>query len=430
MNKISKYILALSINFAALNVNSQAQDTSYLRTCIHTLASPAFKGRGYIDEGCSKAANFIAEQFQYWGLKSFNSSTSGLYFQDYQFNVNTFTSPIYFNWVNKLMTPGIDFLIDAGSNSCNTFANPRVTPINLNTIKDSSAWLNLLDDFQPNHIYLLNGWDSLAVSLKKTSRTLKKQLPDAVYIIPQSKKLIWTVATDTLTAKIIYVSDTSIPENVQWAQIKYDTKFKINDTQKNVIGFVQGTQYHDSFIVFTAHYDHLGKMGNNALFAGANDNASGTSFVLALSKYFSNNPSKYSVVFMMFSGEEAGLLGSKYYVSQPLFPLSKIKTLINIDMMGDADKGITVVNGAKESKVFSSLDTLNKQFNYLPEIRIRDNTANSDHYPFTQKNVSAIFIYANGGKGYYHDVYDRAETIGLTNIYQVLQLLTNFVALR
>jgi Zn-dependent M28 family amino/carboxypeptidase len=122
--------------------------------------------------------------------------------------------------------------------------------------------------------------------------------------------------------------------------IDVDNEYFKEYRTKNIAAFLQGET--DSFIVFSAHYDHLGEMGKGIYFPGANDNASGVALVLNLVKHFAKNKKKlkYSIAFLFFSGEELGLLGAKYYANNPLFPLSKIKFLVNLDMVGSGDKGI------------------------------------------------------------------------------------------
>ena len=80
--------------------------------------------------------------------------------------------------------------------------------------------------------------------------------------------------------------------------------------------------------MFSAHYDHLGMMGTTAIMNGANDNASGTAMMLTLMEYYSKNKPEYSLLFIAFGGEEAGLIGSKFYVENPTVPLKKIKSLL------------------------------------------------------------------------------------------------------
>jgi hypothetical protein len=196
---------------------------------------------------------------------------------------------------------------------------------------------------------------------------------------------------------------------------------------QNIIGYIKGNVRPDSFIVFTAHYDHLGIMGD-IYFPGANDNASGIAMLLSLARYYSQHHDslRYSVAFMAFTGEEIALLGSKYYTEHPLFPLSNIRFLINMDIMGTGDEGITVVNGTIYKAAFSDLVKINDQQHLLKLVKPRGETANSDHYFFYKNQVPSIFIYTMGGIKAYHDIYDRRETLPLTDFDEVFKLLRQF----
>ncbi|MFM2387739.1 MAG: hypothetical protein RL660_2496, partial [Bacteroidota bacterium] len=127
-----------------------------------------------------------------------------------------------------------------------------------------------------------------------------------------------------------------------------------------------------------------------------------------------------------FSGEEVGLLGSEYFVKNPTFDLKRIKALINVDIMGSAEEGITVVNGETYKNIFDRLVDINKRSKYLPEVKIRGKAQNSDHYYFGELGVPAIFIYSNGGPGWYHDVWDTPASITTTNFDAVGKLLIEF----
>jgi hypothetical protein len=84
------------------------------------------------------------------------------------------------------------------------------------------------------------------------------------------------------------------------------------------------------------------------------------------------------------------------------------------------------VNGESCRKEFDLLQNINKEKNYLPEVKIRGQAAISDHYMFSESGVPAIFIYSNGGQGYYHDVFDTAENLMLTRFEEVAALLIDF----
>jgi Zn-dependent M28 family amino/carboxypeptidase len=167
-------------------------------------------------------------------------------------------------------------------------------------------------------------------------------------------------------------------------------------------------------------------MGENTFFPGANDNASGISMLLEMARYYAQFPPAYSVVFICFAGEEAGLIGSKYFTTHPLIPLKKIRFLTNVDLAGTGDEGITVVNATEFQNAFTLLNCINDSSNLLTKINARGKAANSDHYWFTEKGVPSFFIYTLGGIKAYHDVNDKAETLPFTEFDDLLTLLIRF----
>jgi len=206
--------------------------------------------------------------------------------------------------------------------------------------------------------------------------------------------------------------------------------FELEHQTQNVIGFVRGKKYPELFIAFTAHYDHLGMMGKRTYFPGANDNGSGTAMVTDLAKYYAQpeNQPDYSIVFMLFSGEEAGLFGSNYYADHPLFRLEQITMLINLDMVGTGSEGITVVNGKAYKNVMDAFEKINEGNKYLSEIKARGEACNSDHCPFYQKGVKSIFIYTRGKEHTaYHSVKDTADDFPFTAYDGLFKLLTKYV---
>ena len=95
--------------------------------------------------------------------------------------------------------------------------------------------------------------------------------------------------------------------------------------------------------------------------------------------------------------------------------------------MGDATDGITVVNATEFPKEFGTLVDINKKNKYLPLIKPRGKTMNSDHAVFTEAGVPSFFIYSNGGKGFYHDIYDKGNELSLNHIDGVAHLIIDFV---
>jgi hypothetical protein len=376
-----------------------------------------------VNDGVKQGADYIISEFKKMGLQPISGDTS--YSQYYSFNVNTFPRRMGLQINNQNLIAGQDFLVDAASKSYFSVSR-KIETVDLNTITTTQQWDKLKKKWKRDkNVLLLQNVDSFCSRLSVKLRTLPKTLPKRCYIIPQHGKLTWTVATTNMDATIFYVEDTVLAKAPATATVSVDAAYIKDYKNQNIIATIPGT-IKDSFIVFSAHYDHLGMMGEGAMFPGGSDNASGTSTMLYLAHYFATHPQRYTMVFIAFSGEEAGLLGSDYYVKHPLFPLDHIRFLTNIDIMGDATKGVTIVNATVFNNEFELLQNINKKNNYLPEIKSRGKAANSDHYHFSEAGVPAFFMYSNSGKGYYHDVFDKANTLSLNNLDKVVKLLIDF----
>ncbi len=191
---------------------------------------------------------------------------------------------------------------------------------------------------------------------------------------------------------------------------------------QNICGYIPGDT--DSMIVFTAHYEHLG-MSGDTIFYGAHDNASGTAAVMDLARMCNQQRGRYTYVFLLFGGEESGLIGSSYFVDNPLINLSKVKLLINIDLFCGGDEGLMVVNAnSRETAGYVDLlQQINELHGFAAKVARRDNAANSDHYWFTSE-CPAIFIYTLGGPfGGYHSPDDTCDGCGLGNYNGFIKLI-------
>lgn len=365
-------------------LNFYSQDTTYARQVIKKLCSKELLGRGYVNDGVNKAASYISKELKTIGLSKFGKS----YSQYYSFPVNTFPGTMSVVLDGKPIIAGKHYLI---------YPSAKTIKSGFQLFKTDSVTYEANDGKRPVPV---------KVKLKK--------------------KLTYTVETELSDNTIIELLKDSFPSELKNVDVIFENKFIPNFKCQNLCGYIKGTQQPDSFIVFTAHYDHLGAMGKDAYFPGANDNASGVSVLLNLAKYYKTHPSKYSVAFIFFSGEEAGLLGSKYYSEHPTFPLSKIKFLTNLDLLGTGDDGIMVVNATVFKAQFEKLNQINSEKNYLKQIKQRGKAANSDHYWFAEKGVPSFFIYTMGGVTAYHDIYDIEKTLPLTKYLDVCKLLIEF----
>ncbi len=393
------------------------QDISYAKKVISVLSSQSFYGRGYVFNGHIKAANYIRNEFNSIGLDSL--SPKG-YFQFFPISVNTFPQEASVIVQNKKWTLGTDFIISPSSPTVQTELNIRF----LKSKKIEKAKKPIL----------LN---DKAVFIQNTEKTLSQEVIKKIYsgfvespvlFVPQ-EKLTHRMATKQNKVCVVEYRNTIRLEKPKKAMVNISAEFFDSLTTQNIIGYVKGTVVPDSFIVFTAHYDHLGAIGKEVYFPGANDNASGIAMLLSLAKYYVKNPARYSVAFIAFGAEEVGLLGSKFFVENPLIPIKNIRFLLNMDIMGTGDEGIQVVNATEHEQEFELLKKINEEKKRLKEIKPRGKAANSDHYWFSEEGVPSFFIYTLGGIKAYHDVNDKYETLPLTKFEEVFYTLTNFVHL-
>lgn len=399
---------------------------------MDTLASPGMHGRGYVNNGDKIAANYIRQQFQDFSLESFGND----YFQPFSFSINTFPGEISFSCSFQEKTKSVSFKGIAGANFLVMPSSPSFSG-SFPVIVFDSTYTASAKKFEKFRKKIAAGNVFVIVDDRGVTNKLKreyfKKVKDGYFgthIIEPVAKLTWRMSQEVSKyVKIQVLADSFSFAEKGMVSINIENKFIPNHASQNVIGYVKGSEYPDSFIVFSAHYDHLGRMGKDVYFPGANDNASGCAMMLSLVNYYSRprNKPRYSIAFIAFAGEEVGLLGSKFYTENPLFPLKNIKFLLNTDIMGTGDDGITVVNGSVYKKEFDALVDINSKGEYLKEIKIRGKAANSDHYYFSEKGVKAFFIYTMGGIKAYHDIYDKAETLPLNEFDDLYSLIIKFI---
>lgn len=393
---------------------------TYARKIVDTLSSYSMHGRGYVNGGDSIAANYIKNEFKSFGLRAFGED----YYQKLTFSINTFPDSVYMSIDGRKLFAGADYIVFAHSpTSSGTYP---VAIANDELVNNNKRFKKFIKQDFSKKIVFVNDTGKETPEL----HTMLGNDFKAKAVVALKDKLTWSTAQTLNTYPLIEVLRTPLNDHPKEISFYIGNKFIPNHPSQNVIGYIKGSVYPDSFIVFTAHYDHLGQMGWDVYFPGANDNASGCAMLLNLAKYYSlpENAPKCSVAFIAFCGEEVGLIGSKYYVEHPLFPLKQIKFLLNMDIMGTGEEGITVVNGTIYKKEFDKLKEINTENHFIKDVKIRGKAANSDHYYFGEAGVHACFIYTMGGIKAYHDVYDRAETLPLNEFQNLFELITKFGA--
>jgi aminopeptidase YwaD len=393
------------------------------RRITKELCSSNYFGRGYVKSGDSLAAEFLATEFRKRGLKKIKKS----YFQAFQFDVNTFPAEMSVFFNEKTLNPGVDYIVDPASGSSNVEWNYKY--LDQNSLFHEGTMMELVREIRDKR-----SWNSLLIdtrqlkgdSLKKI-KAFQEELAQFCHVMSiTDEKFTFSVAHEQLAYSLIYVKGNVFSIDAK-IRTSIDARLKKQHTARNVLALLPARKKTKKTILLTAHYDHLGGMGAQTYFPGGNDNASGTSILFAIADEVKKKKLNYNVAFIAFAGEEAGLLGSKYYTEHPLIPLKNIEFVLNLDIMGSGEDGITVVNATVFPELFEKLNAINEEKKYLTQIKKRGKAANSDHYWFSEKGIPAFFIYTMGPNKNYHDVFDTYENLSFNKYEDLVKLILDFL---
>jgi hypothetical protein len=211
----------------------------------------------------------------------------------------------------------------------------------------------------------------------------------------------------------------------------YSVEYKVTQDVKdiwteNVLGYLEGSDKKEELVVVTAHYDHIGRNGEQ-INNGADDDGSGTSSVIEIAQAFvdakkAGNGPRRSMLFMTVTGEEKGLLGSQYYVENPIFPLENTVVDLNIDMIGRHDEAheenqdfVYLVGSDKLSYKLhelsemtnNSFTNMSLDYTYNDEDHPDRIYYRSDHWNFAKNNIPIIFYFT----GIHDDYHKPSDTI-------------------
>ncbi len=397
-----------------------------IRRITETLCSPEFHGRGYVNKGDSIAADYLVSEFKALGCEPFK----GDYLQHFTIDqVNSFPAEMDVKRNGVSLDPGVHFVVHPSSPSFKGSLDPYV--MSGEEIFEPEALSNILgsilDGSLKNNAIALRYCDLSRDSLNEL-RGLTEELAGYVPVIELvDEKFTWSVGRRQLNNVVLQVNNGGYESGPLKFTVDVKAELLTEYQSQNVMAYIPAKKKCKETIVFTAHYDHLGRMGTEAYFPGGNDNASGTAMLLTMAKYFKENPSDYNILFIAFAGEEAGLLGSKYFVENTPIKLKKIRFLLNLDIMGSGEEGITAVNGTIHEDEFNLLSEVNEEMGLLAKVKRRGPTQNSDHYWFSEEGVPAFFIYTMGTNKNYHDINDTYENLTFSEYEDITKLLVTFI---
>lgn len=464
-----------------------------LKNYIYTLASDKFEGRETGKQGQKLAAQYIASHFKSSGLKApvnnqyfqiiplsenkpaqsnlYINDTSFEFLKDYYFfrgfddtllvsDKITFLgygiSDTLYNDFKNLNVKGKSLLIlngepldsvgnylVSGTKAQSEWSRRWKTKINYFSALQAAMVFVVIDSIEKNIKSIKHSIESSGFEITGSEK-FDKQVP-FIYISKELGNFLLKNSQFTVDSLSSYISKKrNAPVFEVSSKLKFVSSKNIVKTHsENVLGYLEGSDpvLKNEILIITAHYDHLG-ISDDKIYYGADDDASGTSSVIELSRIFSlaaneGHRPKRSIIFMTVSGEEKGLLGSEYFVNKPVFPLSSFIANLNIDMIGRLDSKhsnnpnyIYIIGSDKLSK---DLHLRNENANSTYTQLELDYTYNdlkdpnrfyyrSDHYNFAKNNIPVIF-YFNGVHEDYHKHTDTPDKIDFTKVKNITKLI-------
>ena len=414
MKKLMILLLAL------VSVQSYAQDMASYQRVVKELTSAKYQGRGYARDGANKAGRYLQKAFQKAGADEVT-------IQPFQLDINTFPGKMELSVDGKKQIPGVDFTMREFSPGAHgTFPLYYIDTANYDSER---IFRDLSLPENKNCFVVCDFWFSYKHGADFKRLQTKGGAPNAGLLFTWEEPLkFYKAYGEKVVDKPIIWVPYRFPQDAKTITVDIDNKFLKSYECFNVIAKVEGCR-HDSCYVFTAHYDHLGNLGKKVYYAGANDNASGTAAIVTLAAYYAQHRPEYDMYFIAFSGEDANLRGSEWYADHPIVPLTQIKYLFNIDMIGDNNPVQYCEVSDEGMRGFALFEQINAEKKHFKALNRGKLAGNSDHYPFALRHVPCIFFENEEGDAfkYYHTVHDTYDNF-LTDTYEPLfRLITSFI---
>ena len=413
-----KKILLLML--AVITVQLNAQDLAHYKKIVKELSSAKYQGRGYAEDGANKAGKWIAKEFAKAGADEVTC-------QPFKLNINTFPGKMDVRVDGKKLTPGVDFTLREFNPGLK--GEFKLYYVDMENFDAEKMYADLASPEYQGAMVVCDFMFSMKNGKAFRKLSSKKDCSNVgmVYTWEEPLKFYKAYGEVVREKPIIWVKP-DFPKDAKTIKVDMENEFLKDYECFNVIAKVEGNR-HDSCYVFTAHYDHLGKLGKKTFYPGAHDNASGTAAIITFAAYYAKNKPEFDMYFIAFSGEDANLRGSDWYVEHPVVPLSQIKYLFNLDMIADnnPEQYCEFSNEAMEG--FALFEKINAEKGYFKALDRHELDENSDHWPFAKKNVPVVFFMNEHGDAYkyYHTVHDTYENHIFSNYEPTFKLIEDFI---
>lgn len=441
------FVLFFSCSSVKLANYTDDQLKGALKKHISTLASEGFEGRETGTDGEKKATDYIVRQFKSIGLTA--KGEKG-FVQEFPF-----TAGAEFGTSTQLIVNATIFERDKDfyplPYSGNGVFTGYVTKVGYGISDpdlqhdDYKGKVNigkrifLIEHGTPDHDNPHGKFSAWTDMRKKIDLAIAKGASAVIFVnsdtAQDDPKADWKIRTSPVTIPVLFAKESARKVLMNGVVTNCTVGAEVNKiikTGHNVIGLIDNKS--DRTVVIGAHYDHLGYgedgslyRGERAIHNGADDNASGTAGLIEIARYLKSQKLKTNYLFIAFSGEEKGLLGSNYYVKHPTVKLNEINYMLNMDMIGrlKTDEPVLIINGTGTSPKWKTLlDSLN-----ITGVRNKETESGvgpSDHTSFYLQNIPVLHFFS-GTHADYHKPSDDEPKINYEGALSIVRMIERII---
>ncbi|MDD3549580.1 MAG: M28 family peptidase [Bacteroidales bacterium] len=401
-----------------------AQDPVYYRSVIRELSSKKYEGRSDFGNGDKKAAKFLVREFK--KMEGIEPALKDGYLQPFSYGVNVFHKKMEMSIDGEDLEPGRDFIVREFSPSVKgSYALAYISGED----HHPERLLPLLETGKFKDSYIVLNFNLIYKYLGIAPEVLYSMPLAGLIMVRDGQPSFFKSRSGKRQPIPVIWASPQFPKNAKKITVRFESRWIENYSSSNVIARLPGLGREDSCIVFIAHYDHLGHFGKDVYYPGANDNASGTAFLLTLAGYFAKpeNRPDLTYIFIAAAAEENNLLGSTFYTQNPVVPLEKTLQVINLDMVADNGDRLFVETGPEGEASLLKFKELNNRLNLFGTIEQHPLSNDSDHYPFAMRKVPALYIMVDGDAySVYHTPLDDYHHIYTNRYSDLFRLVTEF----
>lgn len=442
---MKKYLAIVLIASACSTSENPKRIKANFQRHIEYLASDELKGRETGTEGEEMAAEYIANEFKIAGIEAKGSEG---YYQEFEFLSGKTFAENHFMLNGEEIQKDQDYFVMNFSGNGEVKSELIIAGFGIQAeelgldeykrLRKAEGKVFLIDVSSPDGIHPHSKYKAYH-DLRNRVRTAKENGAKAVIFynpgeLANDPRKNYARKMERLDIPVVFYSGEKEFKNGDSVSIKVEMEDEYR-SGKNVIAYIDNNA--SATVVIGAHYDHLGMGDEGSLYRGdseaihngADDNASGTAVLLELARTIQKSRKlNQNFLFIAFSGEEKGLLGSGHFTDEPTIDLEDVNYMINMDMVGRLDTtGTLTVFGIGTSPIWDSLVDLETIAGALNIMEKPDGVGPSDHTSFYLEDIPVLHLFT-GAHSDYHKPSDDFDKINYDGMYKVYSYVMNVVS--